>query len=245
MPTGWWRAPGAARPGRRSVVPLADGSQSRRRAVAAIFPTAPCAETRAPRRGAAAALPSPSRRWRRCGSGRCPAHRPPATLGSPLLAGHRARLRRPAAARRLVCPHHTAGRPLRSWRWAVPPLLGTAVAVAVLGGLPLRARFTLSRAAIASARRRCRGRQLLPRPSRRLSRRLVAPDGRSTGVLVDDRCGFFRLDGTGADPGGSAESAAGVVLTHAARCAALGGGWRAGCLPTGPGCRQPLWLRHL
>lgn len=37
---------------------------------------------------------------------------------------------------------------LRSWRWAVPPLAGLVVAVAVAGGLPARARFMVSQTAI-------------------------------------------------------------------------------------------------
>jgi hypothetical protein len=118
----------------------------------------------------------------------------------------------------------------RSWRWAVPPLVGALVAVAVLGALPLRARFAISRPSIESAADDAA-------PGVGTHGRLVAyPAGvvsRSEGtiaVFVSTGCGFFRPDSGGADAGGAgtvAPPSGPIELDDEVR---LGGGWRSGCL---------------
>ena len=112
------------------------------------------------------------------------------------------------AARAGWAARHGASGALRSWRWAVPPLLGALVAVAVLVALPLRVRFALSRAAIASEAEDAspgvgRHGRLVAYPSGLVQR----ADG-STAVLVDARCGFFRADPAGEALGGGVGSAA-------------------------------------
>ena len=239
------------------VVPLVAGRASRRRIVAAICPRCLDAEP-----GAGALSPllvvafgalALASLWVSSMPGRPPSRATTAiAIGWVVVVaayGFQA-IRAALAARR------GASGALRSWRWAVPPLLGLFVAVAVLLALPLRGRFALSRAAIASAADDAS-------PGVGHHGRLVAYPGGlvdrvdgSTGVLVDARCGFFRTEPSGAaaaagrpettdatgnatgDGTGSGTAGGGHVLVDTVD---LGGGWQAGCLvaPVDPSAVAP------
>lgn len=143
------------------------------------------------------------------------------------------------AVRAARAARHGAGGGPGSWRWAIPPLLGLFVAVAVLVDLPLRGRFALSRAAIASAADDAssgvvhHGR-LVAYPGGLLLR----VDG-STGVLVDARCGFFRrgapdaASSSGAPDGSSADTGTSADTGATADTGSTGGGTGSGGAATG------------
>jgi hypothetical protein len=101
------------------------------------------------------------------------------------------------------------------------------VAVAVLGALPLRARFAVSRPSIESAADDAaagvgRHGRLIAYPAGAVSR----VEG-TIGVLVSGRCGFFRADEAAAATGAAGPPPPPTELADEVR---LGGGWRAGCL---------------
>lgn len=108
---------------------------------------------------------------------------------------------------------------LRSWRWAVPPLLGALTALLVLTDVPVRARFSVSRGAIEHAVDEAN--RAAPAPSRvgAFAGVTVTSAAGVTAVRVSGECGFFKVD------------VPGTTLPALGRPVDVGGGWRAGCLP--------------
>jgi hypothetical protein len=225
---------GARGPG---VLPLSAGR--RRRVVAAICPDCAAPDDRPHPLGPllilAFALVAGASLWLWSSPGG-PSSRATTALATAwvlLAAGYGVR-----AVRAGVSSRHHRFASLRSWRWAVPPLLGVLVAVGVLTQLPLRARFAASRAEIDDAATNAAdGVTRHGRLGLYGSGTVARTDG-VAGVLVDGACGFFRLDPTAADPASRRETspaatASSTVPLSLRQPVEVGGGWTAGCRPAG------------
>jgi hypothetical protein len=111
---------------------------------------------------------------------------------------------------------------LRSWRWAVPPLMGALTAILVITDMPIRTRFQVSRNAIEHAVDQVT--HAVPASGRvgAFAAVTVTTGAGVTAVRVSGGCGFFKV----VEPGSS--------LPPMAKEVDVGGGWHAGCLPRTP-----------